>query len=77
MLATTTCQALEDYRDKDCGMTLGDAADAMCGLPGVADGLCRNREATINRCTYVCAGDDDCVSGQVCNTGVTPGVCEF
>ena len=75
MLATTTCQALEDYRDKDCGMTLGDAADAMCGLPGVADGLCRNREAMLNRCTYACRSSEDCRGGAACN--LDDSVCEF
>src|SRR5690606_30768912 len=59
-------------------------SDDSCGLPNLRDGYCVNFTPTANRCTYECASDSDCKSGQTCTFDGAPagipagnGVCSL
>lgn len=62
LLSTTTCPAYLDYGQSkaDCDEESSEA-DAACGAPDVADGLCRKKaDSTALFCTYACSTDTDC-----------------
>ena len=58
-LKDTTCEAYLQYYQQEC------AADADCGLPGLADGLCKSDGEKL-RCTVPCASSSQCRTGNVC-----------
>ena len=73
--ATSTCAAQADFRNKPC--TLNPEGDALCGVAGVPDAVCRAVDGATNLCTVFCGSDFDCPGGVTCNTGATPRVCRF
>jgi hypothetical protein len=75
-LTRSTCEAQRDYRNVDC-MTLDAVGDALCGTPGVPDGVCQELEPGMNRCTVLCLNDEDCRLGVTCDTSVPLGQCLF
>lgn len=69
----TSCQAISDYAggreiDDFGAPTCNDNDD--CGLPATNDGACIRWTASINRCTYTCTSDSECLSGSLCLTTV-------
>jgi hypothetical protein len=75
---TTTCPGLNDFEQDefagaDCGTGSG-GSDALCGAPGVDDGVCVSVgqvNATFH-CRIPCSGNNDCPLGTAC----TGGLCE-
>lgn len=72
----STCEAQAAFSATNC-MTLDAAGDALCGVIGVHDGVCRMFGATTNRCTVFCGSDDDCPIGFACDAAASPRVCMF
>jgi len=63
----TSCEAILDFRQSCTG-------EAQCGADDLADGRCEDNGAG-TRCSYECAGNDDCRAGFKCNTGASPAYC--
>ncbi len=72
-LAYTTCQGFADVREQGC--TQQTQADD-CGVPGLADALCRPLDEDTNACTYQCLSNEDC-RGTTCNVQTNPAHCTF
>jgi hypothetical protein len=72
----STCEAQRDFSMVNC-MTLDATGNALCGVTGVPDGVCRRLDAASNRCTTYCLSDDDCPSGSTCDTTTTPRQCRL
>jgi hypothetical protein len=72
----STCEAQRDFSMVNC-MTLDAAGNALCGVTGVPDGVCRNVSGMTNRCTTYCLSDDDCRAGSTCDITLTPGQCRL
>lgn len=65
-LSVTTCPAYSDHRRVKEGCDSDtQAADAACGVPGLDDGLCREKQNEYY-CTYRCLSDADCKVGSTC-----------
>jgi hypothetical protein len=77
VLAVSTCEAHEDFRDSEMPCTLDATGDALCGREGVPDAVCRMLDAAANLCTVYCVSDTDCRAGVTCDTGVSPGQCRL
>jgi hypothetical protein len=78
-LATTTCPGLNDFsedelRGADCG-TGGSGSDALCGAPGVDDGVCVS-VGQVNptfHCRIPCTDNNDCPLATACTGGLCEG----
>jgi hypothetical protein len=76
-LVTSTCTALNQFRQTNCSSATGSADDLLCGsAPGV-DSKCAAYGPSQHLCTVTCLSDLDCKTGVTCNTGVIPNICTF
>ncbi len=75
-LRTTTCPALLQHAQTVTGCAVaGD--DAACGAAGFNDGRCRLNSEDEPKCSYPCAGNEDCVSGLACIGSVSDRYCSL
>lgn len=63
---TTTCVALLQHSTTVAGCAVEFTDDAACGAPNFNDGRCRNNSSSEPRCSYPCAGNEDCNPGFTC-----------
>jgi hypothetical protein len=75
-LELTTCAGLRDRAAlRNCG-SLGPTGDAVCGAPGLNDGICRQAGAQFV-CAVPCESDNDCITNVGCVDPVnSPPICE-
>jgi hypothetical protein len=76
-LRASTCTARNDLNaSKDCA-TSALPDDSKCGFDAPNDAKCVLADLATYRCTTTCISNDDCDSGVVCDTGVSPKVCKL
>ncbi len=69
----TSCEAFAHHSSQACDGETADG-DAMCGVVGIDDGVCRSNGAG-HACTFLCDSTPDCPGGSTCDGD--PGVCSL
>ena len=65
--ALTTCGAVRDAtQSKECAAGDAGGFSQECGLDGLDDGICSQKDVLNTSCSVLCFNDNECAPGEKC-----------